>query len=370
MAVALRLEKLRKTFVQDGREIVAVDDLDLEIASGEFFTFVGPSGCGKTTTLRMVAGLEAATAGRILFDGEDVTRIPTQRREIAMVFQDIALFPYMSVRANIGYPLKVSKVERSEITRRVEAIAEMLAIRDKLDMMPQQLSGGQQQRVAIGRALVKEPKVLLLDEPLSALDARLRAEMRTEILRLHRSIKATIIYVTHDQVEAMTMSTRLAMMQKGRAVQIDTPRSVFRHPASETVATFIGTPSMNVLDGRLQREGGAATIAGGGTTLYLSDEDAARLGELSRLRLGIRPQALRMVAPGAGLADGVLLLREALGFEDECLVELADGSQIKIVGHFSDALAENARIGLQAERADFYVFHPETGATLCFGLKP
>jgi ABC-type sugar transport system ATPase subunit len=276
----------------------------------------------------------------------------------------------MSVRANIAYPLKVAKVERREIGRRVEAIAEVLGISDKLDMMPRQLSGGQQQRVAIGRALVKEPKVLLLDEPLSALDARLRVEMRTEILRLHRSIKATIIYVTHDQVEAMTMSTRLAMMQRGRAVQIDAPRSVFRRPASEAVATFIGTPAMNVLDGELRSEGGVPAVVAGGMSMRLFDGDASPLAKLSRVRLGVRPQALTMVAPGTGLMDGTLLLRETLGLEDECLVELVDGSQIKVVGRFPEDITENARVGLHAERADFYVFHPESGATLCFGLEP
>ncbi|MEO1104977.1 MAG: ATP-binding cassette domain-containing protein, partial [Pseudomonadota bacterium] len=259
MAVALKLENLTKTFGQRGKEIRAVDDLSLEIAPGEFFTFVGPSGCGKTTTLRMIAGLERVSSGRILFDGRDVTNVPTQRREIAMVFQDIALFPYMSVAANIGYPLKVAGVSRQEIGARVEAAADMLGITDKLDMMPAQLSGGQQQRVAIGRAIVKEPRVLLLDEPLSALDARLRAEMRTEILSLHRRIEATIVYVTHDQVEAMTMSTRLAMMETGRPLQVDAPRTVFRRPASRTVATFIGTPAMNILPGKVD---GARLVAG------------------------------------------------------------------------------------------------------------
>src|SRR6185295_6041583 len=215
MAFSVRLEGLQKRFGRGARSVEAVRDLSLEIGEREFFTFVGPSGCGKTTTLRMIAGLETPTAGRIWFGDTDVTALPPQKRDIAMVFQDIALFPYMTVRDNIGYPLRIS--------------------------------GLQQQRVAIGRAIIKEPKVLLMDEPLSALDARLRVEMRTEILRLHREISSTIIYVTHDQVEAMTMSTRVAVMDQGRVLQIAPPRELFRRPADITVATFIGTPAMNII---------------------------------------------------------------------------------------------------------------------------
>ena len=247
MAFSVRLEGLDKRFGRGAREVHAVRDLSLEIGEREFFTFVGPSGCGKTTTLRMIAGLETPTAGRIWFGDTDVTALPPQKRDIAMVFQDIALFPYMTVRQNIGYPLRIAGLPRARIDEKVEKVAATLGLSDKLAMKPGQLSGGQQQRVAIGRAIIKEPKVLLMDEPLSALDARLRVEMRTEILRLHREISATIIYVTHDQVEAMTMSTRVAVMDQGRALQIDPPRVIFRRPADMTVATFIGTPAMNII---------------------------------------------------------------------------------------------------------------------------
>ncbi|CAN0556861.1 unnamed protein product, partial [Laminaria digitata] len=305
------------------REIRAVDDLSIEIAAGEFFTFVGPSGCGKTTTLRMVAGLESASSGRILFDQDDVTQIPTQKRDIAMVFQDIALFPYMSVRQNMGYALKVAKVAPREIDERVESAADLLSITDKLDMKPAQLSGGQQQRVAIGRAIVKEPKVLLLDEPLSALDARLRVEMRTEILKLHRRIEATIIYVTHDQVEAMTMSTRLAVMERGKAAQIDQPRTVFNRPATENVATFIGTPAMNVFEVAVSETGGKSMLSGAGFELALSRQDADALEALRQVKLGIRPPALKLVPTDEALATGTMQLREPLGLEDELLIALA-----------------------------------------------
>src|ERR687888_238478 len=248
MAFTVRLEGVHKRF---GRTLVAVENLTVEIGEREFFTFVGPSGCGKTTTLRMIAGLETPTAGRIFFDERDVTALPPQKRDIAMVFQDIALFPYMTVAQNIGYPLKIAGLPRAAIAEKVTRVAAILGLTDKLEAKPAQLSGGQQQRVAIGRALAKEPKVLLMDEPLSALDARLRAEMRAEILRLHRELATTIIYVTHDQVEAMTMSTHVAVMDRGRALQIDPPRAIFHAPSSLTVATFIGTPAMNVVPGTI-----------------------------------------------------------------------------------------------------------------------
>jgi ABC-type sugar transport system ATPase subunit len=367
---AVRLQNLRKVFSQRGREIVAVDDLSVEIGAREFFTFVGPSGCGKTTTLRMVAGLEYPTSGRILFGDRDVTGLPPQRRDIAMVFQDIALFPYMTVHDNIGYPLKVAGNARSERERRVRATAEVLGIADKLEMKPAQLSGGQQQRVAIGRALIKEPKVLLLDEPLSALDARLRAEMRTEILRLHRRISATIIYVTHDQVEAMTMSTRLAVMEAGRAIQIDPPRVIFDAPRNKTVATFIGTPAMNIVPAQLAQDGSELAIDLFGWRVPLSTDRAQAIGARRRVEVGIRPQAFRLVAPeGApqGALHGTVLLQEPLGLEDEFLIQLDDAT-IKVVTSQGRRFAEGSPVGLAIDPAQVYLFDLETGRTLCCGL--
>ena len=369
MSVALTLDRVKKVFTQGGKEMVAVDELMLEIAGGEFFTFVGPSGCGKTTTLRMIAGLETASSGRILFDKQDVTNVPTQKRGIGMVFQDIALFPYMSIRQNIGYALKVAGIAQGEIDRRVEEAADLLSISDKLNMKPGQLSGGQQQRVAIGRAIVKEPKILLLDEPLSALDARLRTEMRTEILRLHRRIKATIIYVTHDQVEAMTMSTRLAVMERGQAAQVDAPRNVFRQPTSESVATFIGTPAMNVWDADITPNGDGVRLSGAGISLRLARADAGKLGEINRVRVGIRPPALLLVPAGEGLADATLYLREPLGLEDECHLRLPDGTEVKGVGRIPDSISEGTLVGIDFDPADLCVFHPGTGKTLLFGLE-
>ena len=276
-------------------------DLSLGIGEREFFTFVGPSGCGKTTTLRMIAGLGTPTAGRIWFGDTDVTALPPQKRDIAMVFQDIALFPYMTVRQNIGYPLRIAGLPRAP-DRREEwrGYAATLGLADKLAVKPGQLSGGQQQRVAIGRAIIKEPKVLLMDEPLSALDARLRVEMRTEILRLHREISATIIYVTHDQVEAMTMSTRVAVMDQGRALQIDPPRVIFRRPADVTVATFIGTPAMNIIPAAVVPTPAGVAIELLGRQIPVAVRHHAALHGLKRVEAGIRPQAFIsfLLAPG------------------------------------------------------------------------
>jgi multiple sugar transport system ATP-binding protein len=368
MSFSVRLEQVHKTFGKKGKEVVAVHDLSVEIREREFFTFVGPSGCGKTTTLRMVAGLETPTSGRIYFGDQDVTDLPPQRRDIAMVFQDIALFPYMTVRENIGYPLKIAGVARPERDRKVEQVAEILAISDKLSMKPAQLSGGQQQRVAIGRALIKEPKVLLLDEPLSALDARLRVEMRTEILRLHREISATIIYVTHDQVEAMTMSSRLAVMDKGKAVQVDRPKSIFMLPRNQTVATFIGTPAMNIIPAAVVPAPGGLAVRFLGGQFRIDPRHFEMLKGIGRVDAGIRPQAFRLIPPAAGKIVGKVFLREPLGLEDEVIVQAPDGTRVKIVSGTGQEFVEGSEVGLDFGAKDLYLFHAESKEALCFGI--
>jgi ABC-type sugar transport system ATPase subunit len=310
----------------------------------------------------MIAGLETPTTGRIWFGDQDVTALPPQKRDIAMVFQDVALFPYMTVRENIGYPLRIAGLPRARLDRTVEEAAATLGLSEKLGMKPGQLSGGQQQRVAIGRAIVKEPRVLLMDEPLSALDARLRAEMRTEILRLHRAISATIVYVTHDQVEAMTMSTRLAVMDRGAAVQIAGPRTVFRSPRNLTVATFIGTPAMNVVPARLVDGGTAVELLGQRWSIDPSHHTT--LQGLVHVQAGIRPQTLRLGPPRPGGIRGTVLLREPLGVEDEVLVEASDGTRVKLVTAAGDAAGEGDAVGLELSPRDLYLFHPETGQTL------
>jgi multiple sugar transport system ATP-binding protein len=368
MAFSVRLEGLDKRFGRGAREGHAVRDLSLEIGEREFFTFVGPSGCGKTTTLRMIAGLETPTAGRIWFGDTDVTALPPQQRDIAMVFQDIALFPYMTVRQNIGYPLRIAGLPRARIDEKVEKVAATLGLSDKLAMKPGQLSGGQQQRVAIGRAIIKEPKVLLMDEPLSALDARLRVEMRTEILRLHREISSTIIYVTHDQVEAMTMSTRVAVMDQGRVLQIAPPREAFRRPADMTVATFIGTPAMNIIPAAVVTTPTGIAIELLGRQLPVASRHHAALQALKLVEVGIRPQALQLEAPRPNRITGRVLLREPLGLEDEVLVETVDGTRVKVVTAAGEAFPEGAAVGLDFVPPDLYLFHAESRGTICYGI--
>jgi len=369
MAFSVRLEGLQKRFGRGDRAVEAVRDLTLEIGEREFFTFVGPSGCGKTTTLRMLAGLETPTAGRIWFGDNDVTALPPQQRDIAMVFQDVALFPYMTVRQNIGYPLRIAGLPRARIDEKVEKVAATLGLTDKLAQKPAQLSGGQQQRVAIGRALIKEPKVLLMDEPLSALDARLRVEMRTEILRLHREISSTIIYVTHDQVEAMTMSTRVAVMDEGRVRQIAPPRELFVRPADITVATFIGTPAMNIIPAKVVESASGVAIELLGRQIPVAPQHHSALRELKRVKAGIRPQALRLVPPRPDVIAGRVFLREPLGLEDEVLVETGDGTRVKVVTSAAEEFSEGAMVGLEVEAGHLYLFQGDVGATLRCGIS-
>lgn len=224
----------------------AVADFTLDVRDGEFLVLVGPSGCGKSTSLRMVAGLELPTSGRICIGGKDVTNLPPKARDIAMVFQNYALYPHMTVKENLSFALKLRKMPKPEIARRVSAAAETLGLTDYLNRLPKALSGGQRQRVALGRAIVREPAVFLFDEPLSNLDAKMRVEMRAEIIRLHQRLGATMIYVTHDQTEAMTMGERIVVMNKGRIQQVAPPLEVYEHPANPFVAGFIGTPPMNL----------------------------------------------------------------------------------------------------------------------------
>ena len=368
MAFAVRLEGLDKRFGRGAHEVHAVRDLSLEIGEREFFTFVGPSGCGKTTTLRMIAGLETPTAGRIWFGDTDVTALPPQQRDIAMVFQDIALFPYMTVRQNIGYPLRIAGLPRARIDEKVEKVAATLGLSDKLAMKPGQLSGGQQQRVAIGRAIIKETKVLLMDEPLSALDARLRVEMRTEILRLHREISSTIIYVTHDQVEAMTMSTRVAVMDQGRALQVAPPRELFRRPADITVATFIGTPAMNIIPATVVTTSSGLAIGLLGRQIPVAPRHHAALAGMKRVEVGIRPQALRLLPPGPDRIIGRVFLREPLGLEDEVLVDTADGTRVKVVTAAGEEFPEGTTIALAIPPGDVYLFQPESTRVVLNGI--
>jgi multiple sugar transport system ATP-binding protein len=282
------LERVTKTFPNG---FAAVRDLSLTIEDGEFIVLVGASGCGKTTLLRLIAGLEEATAGRVTIDGKDVTDRPPRQRDVAMVFQSYALYPHMNVRQNLGYGLKVRRIPKKDAARRVEETAELLGLRDLLDRRPAQLSGGQRQRVAMGRAIVREPKAFLMDEPLSNLDAKLRVGMRASLSELHARLGVTTVYVTHDQVEAMTLGQRVAVMRDGRILQIDRPQKLYESPQDLFVAAFIGSPAMNLVDARI--EGNEVIF---GQFRVPLDPDRRPSGQPKEVVLGIRPESFEDAA--------------------------------------------------------------------------
>lgn len=282
--------------------VLAVDNFNLHIQDKEFIVLVGPSGCGKSTTLRMVAGLEEISGGELYIGGQLMNDVAPKDRDISMVFQNYALYPHMTVRENIAFPLKLRKMDKAEINQRVEQAAEILDITEYLDRKPKALSGGQRQRVAIGRAIVREPKVLLMDEPLSNLDAKLRNQMRAELIKLRERIDTTFIYVTHDQTEAMTLGDRIVIMKDGFIQQIGTPQEVFDHPANLFVAGFIGTPQMNLFDAHLARKDGKYTVTVGSITVELSEEKQQRLAAKDVAEqdvvLGVRPDHIMLCADG------------------------------------------------------------------------
>ena len=304
----------------------AVAELELEVRDGELMVFVGPSGCGKTTALRMVAGLEDASDGDIRIGERVVTQLDPRERDIAMVFQNYALYPHMTVFDNIAFGLKMHGVKRVEIDERVRRISGILGLDDFLSRKPRQLSGGQRQRVAMGRAIIREPHVFLMDEPLSNLDARLRGQMRAEISRIQRELETTTMYVTHDQVEAMTMGHRVAVMRKGQLQQVDVPQVLFDSPANLFVASFIGSPSMNLIQAPLERDGDELVARIGEQRLPLPPEAIARNPRVADfagrvVALGIRPEHFELVGAGEGLR-GTVVLTEALGSERLIHVEV------------------------------------------------
>jgi len=280
------LENITKKF----DDTVAVDDVSLSISDGEFVVLLGPSGCGKTTTLNMIAGLETPTSGNISIAGRRVERVPPDQRDIAMVFQSIALYPHMTAHQNIAFPLKMAKVEKNEINRRVQDTAELLRVSDLLERKPHELSGGQRQRVALGRAVVRDPAVFLFDEPLSSLDAKLRVDMRVEIKKLHERLGATFIYVTHDQVEAMTMSTRIAVMDQAHILQLGPPEEIYGLPKSTMVAGFVGTPGMNFVPGCIDSVNGVKTFKSAGFEIALPEGMVDSTTDT--ITLGIRPESV------------------------------------------------------------------------------
>ena len=297
--------------------VLAVPDFNLEIADREFVVFVGPSGCGKSTTLRMIAGLEEISGGELYIDGKLMNDVAPKDRDIAMVFQSYALYPHMTVRDNLAFPLKLRKMPKDQIKAKVEEAAEILGITEFLDRKPKALSGGQRQRVAIGRAIVREPKVLLMDEPLSNLDAKLRNQMRAEIIKLRQRIDTTFVYVTHDQTEAMTLGDRIVIMKDGVTQQVGTPQEVFDHPSNLFVSGFIGVPQMNYFDAELVRDGDAYCVKVGDITVTPSEEKQARLLEhdvqSQPVTLGIRPEHVSLFEETDQVLHGTVDVSEMMG---------------------------------------------------------
>jgi multiple sugar transport system ATP-binding protein len=363
--------------------VVAVDGVSLTIDSGEFLVLVGPSGCGKSTLLRMIAGLEDVTGGTISIGERDVTELPPRARDIAMVFQSYALYPHMTVRQNLGYGLKVRKTPKREITDRVSRAAELLGLDELLDRKPAALSGGQRQRVAMGRAIVREPKAFLMDEPLSNLDAKLRVSMRAQLAALHGRLATTTIYVTHDQIEAMTLGQRVAVMRDGRIQQVDTPQALYARPANLYVAAFIGSPAMNLVEAEV----GGGRLHFGGFAIPLATLDAPADG---RVIVGIRPEAFEDGAfadPALPRIDVKVEVVEELGADTHVLFSVAaprvEASEVRAAaGEEESALAAvegslfTARVDpgtsakpgqplrLAVDPSRFHYFDPETGLRL------
>ena len=325
---SVKLVGIRKIYDEGGHRHVAVRDLDLEITDGEFVVLVGPSGCGKSTTLRMIAGLESISGGELSIGGRVVNHLPAKQRDIAMVFQNYALYPHMTAYQNMAFALSLRKLPKSEVDHRVREAAAILGIEPLLGKRPRQMSGGERQRVALGRALVRKPQVFLFDEPLSNLDAKLRVHMRREIARLHKQLGTTMIYVTHDQVEAMTLGDRIAVLHQGAMQQVDTPTALYQRPRNTFVAGFIGTPPMNLIEGELTGDGSRFRSSGAGFELKLSRGTGALRRTGPRVFLGVRPEDLQVVQPGQHVdPQSVISARvemvELLG--GEALVHLSSG---------------------------------------------
>ncbi len=348
------LEEVTKVF---GEDVIAVDKMNLDIPDGEFVVFVGPSGCGKSTALRMIAGLEDISGGKVFIGDQVVNDLPPRERDIAMVFQNYALYPHMNVRENMGFALKLRKMDKNEIGRRVDDAARILSIERFLDRKPKALSGGQRQRVALGRAIVREPKAFLMDEPLSNLDAKLRVQMRTEIAKLHNRIGTTSIYVTHDQTEAMTMADRIVVLRDGKVQQIATPQIMYDQPDNIFVAGFIGSPAMNFIAARLEKENGGHEVVFGNTRLSLTQEALGGAREKGYdpesftgkdVILGIRPEHIEdsgtEAAEGIGGSDGQNTMEvepqviESMGSEKYLYFEIAgdQAAHLESLGDMTD----------------------------------
>ena len=350
------------TRIYPGNDRPSVDALNLEIADGEFLVLVGPSGCGKSTSLRMLAGLEDVNAGRILIGDRDVTDVQPKDRDIAMVFQNYALYPHMTVHDNMGFALKIAGTPKAEIDNRVREAAKILGLTEYLDRKPKALSGGQRQRVAMGRAIVRKPKVFLMDEPLSNLDAKLRVQTRTQIASLQRSLGVTTVYVTHDQTEALTMGDRIAVLKDGVLQQVGTPREMYDHPANEFVAGFIGSPAMNL--GQFTVKGDVATVGAAKIQLSKATLDAITPEDGGKVTIGFRPESLDVVS-----AQDEHSIPVRLSFVEEL------GSDAYIYGELVGAEDSEAKLGSGEDSSQIIVrvpprTAPEPGETVYVRIRP
>ena len=350
------------TRIYPGNDRPSVDQLNLEIADGEFLVLVGPSGCGKSTSLRMLAGLEDVNSGRILIGDKDVTDVQPKDRDIAMVFQNYALYPHMSVHDNMGFALKIAGTPKAEIDKRVKEAAKILGLTEYLDRKPKALSGGQRQRVAMGRAIVRKPKVFLMDEPLSNLDAKLRVQTRTQIASLQRSLGVTTVYVTHDQTEALTMGDRIAVLKDGVLQQVGTPREMYDKPANEFVAGFIGSPAMNL--GRFEVKGDVATLGSAKIKLSRATLDALKPEDNDKVVIGFRPESLDVVT-----ASDELSIPVRLSFVEEL------GSDAYIYGELVGSEGSEAKLGSGEDSRQIIVrvpprTAPEPGETVYVRIRP
>lgn len=348
--MSIKFQNVTKTF-GDTR---VVDDLSLEIDDGEFVVLLGPSGCGKTTTLRMLAGLETVTSGDIYIGDERINDVQTQHRDLAMVFQSYALYPHMTIAENIAYPLRVRKLDKNERTRRVNDVARMLEIESLLDRKPRQLSGGERQRVALARAIVREPRAYLMDEPLSNLDARLRVQMRGELKRLQHQLGTTTIYVTHDQAEAMTLASRVAVMKRGRLQQFDTPLNIYNQPANRFVAEFVGSPSMNFIDGRIDD----------GVFVSGPVQIASPRRNTGEVTIGVRPEHIHVFTePQTGAIAAKVYVTELMGNETFVFLSVGDNRLIaRAPADFRAELESPVWLRIVTEKAHY--FDTQTGLSI------
>ena len=351
--------------------VVAVDDFNLEVADNEFIVFVGPSGCGKSTTLRMIAGLEDITRGDLYIDGVRMNDIEPKDRDIAMVFQNYALYPHMTVRQNLEFPLELRKVPKEQMDKQVDEAAEILGITEYLNRKPKALSGGQRQRVAIGRAIVREPRVLLMDEPLSNLDAKLRNQMRAEIIKLRQRIKSTFIYVTHDQTEAMTLGDRIVIMKDGLIQQIGTPQEVFDHPINTFVAGFIGMPQMNFYDGALAIEDGRYVINVLGAKIVPSEDKQENLRKHDvqpmDIIVGARPEHITLKEVEGAMMEGSVDVSEMMGSSVHIHLNTGNHDSIIIVPTLDlggQSLAIGSKVRFTFAPNVVHMFDKETGKNL------